>query len=594
METAEFNVESPDLFRSRDPFSFWAPIDTYFIQTMENLANYTQMLYLTSQGNDEFLAYQTYGGTAANGGATNCTCTTATCSEGDIASQENNLADNNGQIANFTSTGLAYNALLVVPSNTTPPSAPTGLIGTAGYNSATLSWIGSTDNVGVAGYNVLRCAPAPCTGVWIANTAVPSYVDQGLTASTPYQYQVQAFDIANNVSPMSNTLNLTTAGSTPVNAPTNTAATAVSPTQINLSWTAPQNAAGLSKYLLYSGSSASNLVFSETVPSTKTTYDVQPLNPATTYYYGIVAVAKVVNSPMSPVASATTLPLPNSPNQIVATPESATKITLTWQEALQPGGLPIASYQVYQGTINGVFTKIATVTSPTYNNISLLPATTYYYQIVAVDNGYDDSPPSDPVSATTMPSPPAPTNLTATAAAAAKISLTWQWTPAQGGLPSARFLIYCGTSMTGQPQVGTATADSFTYTGATPATQYYCYVVAVDTGNDDSPPSTNVAVKTPPMPNAPANVEATASAPTKVVVTWSETIPPGGLTISTYKIYRSTALPVTTSNYLATTKTESYTDNTVAGSKTYYYAISAIDTGQDASPLSAPATVTTP
>jgi hypothetical protein len=81
MENAEFNVDSPDEFRSRDPFSFWAPIDTYFIQTMENLANYTQMLYLTSQGNDEFLAYQTYGGTAANGGAANCTCTTATCSE---------------------------------------------------------------------------------------------------------------------------------------------------------------------------------------------------------------------------------------------------------------------------------------------------------------------------------------------------------------------------------------------------------------------------------------------------------------------------------------------------------------------------------
>jgi fibronectin type 3 domain-containing protein len=95
------------------------------------------------------------------------------------------------------------------------------------------------------------------------------------------------------------------------------------------------------------------------------------------------------------------------------------------------------------------------------------------------------------------------------------------------------------------------------------------------------------------MPNAPTNVSATGSA-TKVVVTWSETVPPGGLPISSYKIYRSTSLPVTTADFVATRTTASYTDTTVVGSTTYYYAISAIDSGQDASTLSAPGSVTTP
>jgi fibronectin type 3 domain-containing protein len=593
MENAEFNVDSPNEFRSRDPFSFWAPIDTYFIQTMESLADYTQMLYLTSQGNDYFLAYQTYGGTAANGGAANCTCTTATCSESDITSNANNLADSAGQIANFTSTGFAYNALLVAPPDTIAPAAPSNLVGTAGYNSASLTWSAASDNIGVAGYNVYRCTPSPCTGAWIANTATMTYFDDTLTDDTSYQYQVQAFDFANNTSPMSNTLNLTTENNTPPNAPTNTAAKATSPKQITLTWSAPPNAAGLGEYKIYAGSSPASLVQIAVMPSTSTTYQNMNLLAATTYYYGVVAMEDNMPSPMSPVVSATTLPLPNSPTTVVATPASPTKITLTWKEMLQPGGLAIANYQVYQST-GGAFTKIATTTTTTYNNMSLAPNTTYSYQIVAVDSALDDSAPSNPISSTTMPMPPAPANLNPGTVAATKFTLTWQWTAAPGGLPISRFYIYCGTTPAGQPQVGTALNETYTYTSAIAATTYYCYVEAVDTGNDDSPPSANLVITTAPMPNAPTNVVATANGDTKVTVTWTETVPQGGLPVANYKIYRSTTLPVTTANYVATRTTLSYIDTTVLAGKTYYYAISAIDSSQDASPLSATATVTTP
>jgi hypothetical protein len=46
----------------------------------------------------------------------------------------------------------------------------------------------STDNVGVAGYNVYRCTPPtagqPCTGIWIANSTLPSFNDTTLTTNT--------------------------------------------------------------------------------------------------------------------------------------------------------------------------------------------------------------------------------------------------------------------------------------------------------------------------------------------------------------------------------------------------------------------------
>src|ERR1035438_7796388 len=74
---AEVSSLSVDVVRARAPFSFWAPLDDYFLQTAENLANYTNLLYLAPYNSTYLAAYQTYGGTAANGGDANCTCTTA-------------------------------------------------------------------------------------------------------------------------------------------------------------------------------------------------------------------------------------------------------------------------------------------------------------------------------------------------------------------------------------------------------------------------------------------------------------------------------------------------------------------------------------
>lgn len=80
--------------------------------------------------------------------------------------------------------------------DTTPPTTPTGL--TATSVSATeidLTWVASTDDVGVTGYQVLR------NGMWQTTVTTASYNDTaGLTANTTYTYQVHAVDAAGNVS----------------------------------------------------------------------------------------------------------------------------------------------------------------------------------------------------------------------------------------------------------------------------------------------------------------------------------------------------------------------------------------------------------
>jgi endo-1,4-beta-xylanase len=100
--------------------------------------------------------------------------------------------------------------------------------------------------------------------------------------------------------------------------------------------------------------------------------------------------------------------------------------------------------------------------------------------------------------------------------------------------------------------------------------------------------SATAQVATPAVPAAPANVFATANSSTIVTVTWSENVSPNGLPIQYYNIFRG-ASPTS----LARGASPFY-DLGVSPGTTYYYAIEAIDTVQDVSPMSPPAQVTTP
>jgi len=84
-------------------------------------------------------------------------------------------------------------------SDTTAPTAPTSASGTAVAGpQVNLSWTGSSDNVGVATYRVIR------DGFFIALTAGTSYTDTTMSAGHTHTYKIYAVDAAYNVSPASN------------------------------------------------------------------------------------------------------------------------------------------------------------------------------------------------------------------------------------------------------------------------------------------------------------------------------------------------------------------------------------------------------
>ena len=150
---------------------------------------------------------------------------------------------------NFSGYSAVASASTPAQSDTTPPSAPTGLSATAISSSRIdLGWTASTDNVGVAGYRVERCQGAGCTN--FAQVAPPTgttYSDTGLSPSTTYRYQVRAVDAAGNLSPYSviaTAITPAATDTTPPSAPTGLAATAVSASRIDLNWTAATDNVG--------------------------------------------------------------------------------------------------------------------------------------------------------------------------------------------------------------------------------------------------------------------------------------------------------------------------------------------------------------
>jgi chitodextrinase len=104
------------------------------------------------------------------------------------------------------------------PADTQSPTVPGSL--TSSVISGTqinLSWIASTDNVGVAGYRLERCQGSGCSNfAQIATPTSTTYSNTGLTAGTSYRYRVRAIDGSGNLSSYSNVATATTTAPVPV------------------------------------------------------------------------------------------------------------------------------------------------------------------------------------------------------------------------------------------------------------------------------------------------------------------------------------------------------------------------------------------
>lgn len=186
------------------------------------------------------------------------------------------------------------------------PSVPANVMATAStYNKVTLNWQASTDNVGVTGYVIVRNG-TPLTQVGTTTT----YSDSTVMANTQYSYQLKALDAAGNQSALSSAATVTTPtipDTQPPTTPTNLSATAVSSSQINLSWQASTDNAGPVKYDIYQITGTKGTP-QRVATVTSTSFGKTGLRAATTYSYFVKAKDASGNqSAASNMVSATTL-----------------------------------------------------------------------------------------------------------------------------------------------------------------------------------------------------------------------------------------------------------------------------------------------
>ncbi|MFE7753612.1 fibronectin type III domain-containing protein [Streptomyces sp. NPDC057418] len=186
------------------------------------------------------------------------------------------------------STAVPVTTPAPTPTDAEPPTGPLKLRGEAENGRAvTLSWGGSTDDVGVTSYDVYqedsRIHSVPGTQTTARIT--------GLRPGTVYTFTVRARDAAEKSSPDSDPLDLTTPsapGAPASTAPTGLrtkAATEGEESVIDLSWDQPETGGAIPAYQLYlNGRLTTTIVWGGTPPAGRATYRLTVTDPPGTRY----------------------------------------------------------------------------------------------------------------------------------------------------------------------------------------------------------------------------------------------------------------------------------------------------------------------
>ncbi|MCL2068176.1 MAG: fibronectin type III domain-containing protein [Treponema sp.] len=460
------------------------------------------------------------------------------------------------------------------------PAAPAGL--TAIAVSASQIDLGWSSVTGADGYKVERSADNSIWTEIVSSHTTTTYQDTGLSAVTTYYYRVRAYNTAGD-SGYSNTASAATQTSLPgvPAAPTGLTATAVSATQINLSWNSVTGANG---YRVERSTDNSN--WTEIAPShAATTYQDTGLTAGTTYWYRVRAYNAAGNSGYSNVESATTqtgLPeIPAAPAGLTATAVSASQINLGWNSVTGAQG-----YRVERSTDNSSWTQIApSHTTTTYQDTGLSAGATYWYRVRAY-NTAGNSGYSNVESATTQTGlpeiPVAPAGLTATAVSASQINLGWSSVTGADGYRVER-----SADNSNWTEIAPShTATTYQDTGLSAGTTYWYRVRAYNAAGD-SGYSTTVSAIT--VPAAPTGLAATVASTTQINLSWNGVTGAQG-----YQVERATASGGPWTTLAANNTTTTYSSTGLSAGTTYWYRVRAYNAAGDSGYSTTASAITVP
>ncbi len=285
-----------------------------------------------------------------------------------------------------------------LPPDLVGPTTPANVRGeSTGTTTIHLAWDASTDNVGVAGYEIRRDGQY-LTAVGGSTTL---FDDSGLSVSTTYSYSVVAFDAAGNHSAASVPISVTTASPPDTAAPSVPSlvgAVGTSGSSIRVSWTASSDNVGVVAYDVYSDGS----LFVTVIGST-TVYDHTGLAAGSTHRYVVIAkdAAGNLSAPSASASGSTFIPAdlsaPSVPGGLTVSVLNTTSIQVSWTPSTDNVG--VTGYALYR---NGVL--IANTGSSVTSLVDgpLQNSTAYSYAVDAFDGAGNHSGASALVSGTTL------------------------------------------------------------------------------------------------------------------------------------------------------------------------------------------------
>ncbi len=401
-------------------------------------------------------------------------------------------------------------------SDTAPPSAPTNVQPTLiTYNQVNLTWTASTDNIGVTGYRIERCAGVGCTNFNpVSTSTTTSYNDTEVAASTTYNYRVRALDAANNVSdpstPPATALTPAAPDFTIAASPTSGQVNPGNSTPSTITLTSSNNFNSAINLTCSTSHSTVGCSFNPTSAtptptqnaSSTLTVTTQPATSLGSYTITITGTSGSLSHQTTfSLTVSDTIP-PTAPTNLAGQAVSSSQIDLSWTASTDNVG--VASYQVERCQGNPcTFAQIGTTTTTNYNDTGLSANTTYSYRVRAVDGSSLMSNYSNVVNAITPPlstSPPnAPTNLLATAVSSSSINLSWT----DNSTDETGFRIERSTSSTsGFIVIKSTFSNTITYsdvTGLNASTTYYYRVYAFNVAGDSIPATGFATTLAPPL-----------------------------------------------------------------------------------------------
>jgi chitodextrinase len=429
--------------------------------------------------------------------------------------------------SNAAGSSMATAAVTVsMAPDTTPPSVPILISAVArNANEVDIAWAASTDNVAVAGYQILR------NGSVLGNIPASSlnYADTTVSANTTYSYAVKAYDAAGNYSAAGNALSVTTPGVSPPPGSCPPPATGAftgcyysnttlsgnpafvrTDNQINFYWgnESPDPSllpldfsarwqgnfmfsSGVYKFTLITSDGMrlyidGNMVFSQWRDQSANMYVVSQSLSAGTHLI-VVEYYEVLGGATAQVAWQNTSPASSGPviSSFTATPSSAS-----------PGQPVTLSWTVSGATAIAIDNGIGDVTARP--SITVTPAGTTTYTLTATNlTGTSTAAATVSVASGVDTQPPTvPTLVSAFAASASEVDL--QWTASTDNVAVAGYQISRNGSV-----IGTIAAPNLTYADTTviAMTTYSYSVKAYDATLNYSAASNSLSATTPAGPS---------------------------------------------------------------------------------------------